>query len=343
MKNHIFTLILFFTFQSFLFSQQKSEPLSIASPSAVDVSSDRLEILDSHIQKFIKEGHVPGGEFLVARRGKIIYHKTFGHQTLTKEKTYQKGNIYRLASMTKAVTTVAIMQLYEQGKLQLDDPIFYYIPAFRQSQVLETFNEADSSFSTIPTNRPITIRHLLTHTSGITYGPFNPGKIEAVYTKLGAHIFGLSGQMTTEEMVNQLAEVPLIFQPGTQYMYGLNMEVLGRIVEVVSKKPLNQYFQDHIFKPLGMMDTDFYFPKSKHDRIVPVHTYNEKGKVIMASDTDFGQIAEYPKQPDNNHYAGGGGLSGTAIDYAKFIQALLNNGKYNGARILSRKSQKGLY
>lgn len=339
MKNYILILSFLMIFQSFLFSQQKTYKLQEGNPSQVEMSEKRLSLLDQHINKFINEGHLPGGVFLVARRGRIVYHKNFGYQSLDKKKPYQKDNIFRLASMTKALTTVGIMQLFEQGKLRLDDPIFYYIPAFAKSQVLENFNEVDSSFTTIPAKQPITIRHLLTHTSGITYGVFNPGPIEAMYTKVGANNFGLShDKMSTEQMANKLAGVPLIFHPGEQYMYGYNMEVLGRIIEVLSGQPLNQYFRKNILDPLGLKDTDFYFPPSKHDRIVPLYTYNEERKMVMASDEPDGELMEYPKMKDNNHYAGGGGMSGTTIDYAVFIQALLNNGTYNGKRILSRKS-----
>jgi CubicO group peptidase (beta-lactamase class C family) len=240
--------------------------------------------------------------------------------------------------MTKAVTTVGILQLLERGNLRLDDPIYYYLPAFKESVVLQDFNEADSSYTTVPTERPITIRHLLTHTSGITYGSFNPGKIMAIYTKFDANNFGLSHRMSTAEMVDQIAKIPLVFQPGEQYMYGLNMEVLGRIIEVVSGEPLDQYFQKNIFDPLGMSDTKFYLPKEKHDRLVPIYTYNENREMITAKAGDSGFDPDYPKAFGHNHFAGGGGLSGSTKDYAIFIQTLLNNGEYDGKRIISRKS-----
>ncbi|MFK7774301.1 MAG: serine hydrolase domain-containing protein [Saprospiraceae bacterium] len=340
MKKSILLLILLTSITSFLFAQNSefNPPAMPKVQNTSGISMDKLKLLDQHIETFVNQGHVPGGVFVIARKGKIVYNKSFGYQTLDKQKKYQKDNIFRLASMTKAFTTVSIMQLFEQGKLGLDDPIHYYIPAFKQSAVLDQFNEVDSAFMTEPVRRPITIRHLLTHTSGITYGVFNPGKIQAVYKKMGANDFGLFSNMTTEEMVNTIATVPLIFQPGEKYMYGLNMEVLGRIVEVVSEKRLNQYFKENIMQPLGIEDTGFYLPKSKHDRLVPVYTYNEKGKVIMAAETENGKLMQYPKMKDNNHYAGGGGMSGTAMDYMVFIQALLNKGEYGGKRILAKKT-----
>ena len=335
--TYLFTVFIFL--QTILFAQNNLQVLSKVTSDNAGMSIERLSLLDKHIERFIEEGNVPGGVFIIVRKGKTVYHKSFGYHSLDKKARYKKDDIFRLASMTKAFTTVSIMQLYERGKLGLDDPIYYYIPAFAKMTVLDKFNKSDSSFTTIETKKKITIRHLLTHTSGITYGSFNPGKIQAVYIKSGINDFGLSHpKITTEQMVNKIAKAPLIFEPGEKYMYGLNMEVLGRIIEVVSGKPLNEYFRENIFYPLHMKDTYFYLPKSKQDRLVPVYTYNKEGKIVMVSATDFGAITQYPKMKDNNHYAGGGGASGTAVDYAIFIQALLNKGIYQGNRILSRKS-----
>lgn len=333
----VFALIV--AFQSLFFAQNAQPVIADTGAETVGMSSERLLLLDEHIQKFINEGNLPGGVFTIARKGKIVYYKNFGYRTLDKKIPYKKDDIFRLASMTKAFTTVSIMQLFEQGKLGLDDPIFYYIPAFKNTMVLDQFNNADSTYTTNKPKKQITIRHLLTHTSGISYGSFYPGKITAIYTKAGASNFGLSDNtLTTKQMVDKIAGVPLIFQPGDRYMYGLNMEVLGRIVEVVSGKPLNEYFKANIFDPLNMSDTYFYLPKSKQDRLVPVYTYNSENKLTMSEDTNYRTVFDYPRNEDNNHYAGGGGASGTAIDYTKFILALINNGEYNGERILSRNT-----
>jgi len=338
MNQHFLTLLLLLSISITAFGQSVKTSLPQAKPAEVNMSAAQLALLDGHIQQYIGNGSLPGGVFLVARKGKVVYYKNFGFNALDKSEAYKKDDIFRLASMTKAVTTVSILQLFEQGKLGLDDPIFYYIPAFAQSKVLETFNESDSTYTTVPVKKPITIRNLLTHSSGITYGIFNPGKIQAVYEKNNANGFGLSHEtMSTAEMANTIAKVPLIFEPGTKYMYGYNMEILGRIVEVVSGMPLNQYFKENIFNPLGMEDTRFYLPKEKHDRLVPIYTYSEDKQMIMAENA-IGFNPDYPTWADNNHYAGGGGLSGTAMDYAVFIQALCNGGTYKGKRILGRRT-----
>ena len=314
---------------------QKLVPSS--DPANVGVSEDQLSLIDEFITEYIDNEIVPGGTFLIARRGEIVYNKSFGHTNLNKTRAYANDDIYRLASMTKAVTSVAIMQLVEKGKLRLNDPIKYYLPAFAEPVVLQYLN-ADSSFTTIPSNGDITIRHLLSHTSGIGYGDFDPERLGVVYSQFGVMNVGLSHkEMTTKELVDKIAKVPLSFHPGEKYLYGLNMDVLGRIVEVVSGMELDEYFKKNIFDPLGMKDTWFYLPESHHDRLVDIYTLDDQRKWIMAPEESSAMI-EYPLRADNNHYAGGGGLSGSTMDYARFIQALMNNGAYNGHRILSRKS-----
>lgn len=340
MKMKHLVLVALFLFPSFLLAQYEPNELIEAPAETVGMSTALLQMVEDHIQDYVDKSLVPGGVFLVARKGKIVFHKSYGHRDGAKTQAYQNDDIFRIASMTKAVTTVSIMQLYERGKLGLDDPIHFYIPAFKDPKVLDTYNESDTTYTTVKAARPITIRQLLTHTSGITYGGFNPGKIASIYAKHGLSSAGLShDKWTTEEMVNHLAEVPLVFQPGSQYMYGLNMEVLGRIVEVVSGMNLSEYFHKNIFEPLGMEDTYFYLPSEKHDRLVPVYTYDDKGKIIQGDPNDP-IYPDYPLAKDRNHFAGGGGLSSTAKDYALFIQALVNDGRYNGYRLLGRKTME---
>ncbi|NOY48592.1 MAG: beta-lactamase family protein, partial [Chlorobi bacterium] len=205
----VFTLII--VFQSILFAQNAQPVLVDTGAESVGMSTERMLLLDELIQKFINEGSLPGGVFTIARKGKVVYYKNFGYRALDKKTPYKKDDIFRLASMTKAFTTVSIMQLFERGKLGLDDPIYYYIPTFKNTLVLDQFNNADSTYTTNKVKKPITIRHLLTHTSGISYGSFNPGKINAIYTKAGISNFGLSDKtLTTKQMVDKIAGVPLI-------------------------------------------------------------------------------------------------------------------------------------
>jgi len=339
MRIKLIAFILLIITQFPAWAQRPSDVLTEGSSELVGMSEKRLHLLDQFIQEYVNKGYIPGGAFLIARDNQVVYNKSFGYRSTDKKVPYKKDDIFRICSMTKAITSVAIMQLYEEGKLGLDDAVQDYIPAFKKTQVLDTFNEKDSTYTTVPVKSPITLRQLLTHTSGIAYGDFYTGKIMAVYKKNNMLGVGLSHpSWTTEEFINRLAAVPLAFQPGDRFMYGLNMDVLGRVIEVVSGEKLSDYFRKHIFEPLGMKDTYFYLPKEKQSRLVPIYGYDANNSFQMLTNDPLVSNSDYPKNSDIGHYAGGGGLSSTAMDYAIFIQSLLNNGVYNGKRILGRKT-----
>lgn len=336
MKIRITIALLFLSIGLFA---QKSGPFIKGTAESVGMSDATLEQVDNHILKYMEDNKLPGGSFLIAKQGKIIYQKSFGYRDSKKKKAYGEGDIWRLASMTKAVTSVAIMQLYEQGILDLDDPVHKYIPAFKNQVVLDTFNPADSTFTTVPVQKNVTIRNLLTHTSGIVYGSFNPGKLMAVYEKFDMNVGFSHETWSTEEWINRLAKVPLAHQPGAKFSYGLSMDVLGRIIEVASGIPLDKYFHRHIFEPLGMEDTYFYLPKDKIDRLVGVYT-NAGGNWRTTEELGMTAGTAYPKLGPRNVFAGGAGLSSTTIDYATFIQALVSGGgNILGNKALSEMSR----
>lgn len=318
---------------------QNRAALTEGAPELAGFSSERLALADSLIETYMANDWLPGGVFLLARHGRIVYYKNFGYRTTAKEQPYQKDDIFRIASMSKAVTCVSIMQLYERGQLRLDDPVYQYIPAFKNAAVLNQFNEKDSSYTTTPVKKPITIRMLLTHTSGLMYGYKAPHPFNVLYDKykLGHDGFG-SETETTEDFVNRIAQVPLAFQPGEHYRYGFSIDVLGRIVEVVSGQSLSAYFKANIFEPLGMTDTQFYLPKDKYDRLVPMYAQSRDNALSMTTEGGMAGTTEYPKFTDVGYYAGGAGLTSTAMDYARFIEALVNDGEYNDHRILGRKT-----
>lgn len=322
MKTRLSLLLLFVSLAVFA---QNGALLSNSTPESVGVTSEKLAEVDTHIKAWMDNNKLPGGAFLIARKGKIIYQKNFGFRNSKKEKAYSPGDIYRLASMTKAVTCVAVMQLYEQGKIGLDDPVHKYIPAFRNQVVLDEFNATDSTYTTVPVIKDVTIRNLLTHTSGIVYGSFNPGKLQAVYNQFGVDIGFSHPTLTTEQWIDKLAKVPLAHQPGKKFSYGMSMDVLGRIIEVVSDQSLSEYFQKYIFDKVGMSDTHFYLPEEKWDRLVGVYA-NVEGKFMTVEEMGLSAQLDYPKQGPRNIYAGGAGLSGTIEDYAHFIQALVSGG-----------------
>lgn len=320
---------------SFAFLIVNAQQLQEASPESVGLSSKQLAHIDGLCQEYLDNNWLPGGTILVARKGKIAYFKTWGNRDTKSNTPYQKDDIFRLASMTKAFTSVAMLQLLEQGKYRLDEPVSMYIPAFAESKVLLKLNAADTTYTTIPVKNPITIRHLMTHTSGLSYA-FMDARIKAIYEKNGAANFGLSHEtITTAEMVQRIAEQPLLHHPGERWTYGYNTDVLGYLVEVLSGQTLGVYCKEHIFGPLGMKDTGFYLPKEKTPRLVPVYyDVPEKKQLLVHTDP----IYNYPFLGRDDHFAGGGGASSTTLDYAIFCQMLLNGGTYNGKRILSKKT-----
>lgn len=342
MKNNRYLLSLFCLLvlvSTQLFGQYDPVTLSEGTPASVGMSATHLDLMDDLIQQYIDNKWLPGGVFLVARKGTIVYFKSFGNRTDQRNDPYRNDDIFRIASMTKAITTVSIMQLYEQGKLGLDDPVSKFLPAFKDMKVLNMVNKEDSTYTTEPAKSPITIRQLLTHTSGITYG--NSPELAMVYAKEGMVSGGLSHpDWTSERYISKLATLPLAFHPGERYWYGLNMDVLGRVVEVVSGLSLSAYFQQNIFDPLGMHDTYFYLPQTLQKRLIPVYTESKDEGILLAAEAGTSNNSDYPYpgQPDHPFYAGGGGLSSTALDYALFIQALLNGGAYDRKRILGKKT-----
>ncbi len=340
MRKIAFLLVFWFSSLYVVQAQVASYGFNSGDPAEVGMLNHRLEMASDLIDRYVDEGKLPGGVFIAARYGQIVFQKTAGDRSEKDSAPYRLDDIFRIASMTKAVTTVAVLQLYEDGLLGIDDPVHQYLPEFKDQKVLVSFNDTDSTYATEAVVRPVTIRHLLTHTSGISYGEFNPGSTMAIYQKFDLLNRGLNHPSeSSAEFVSRLAAAPLMYQPGEQYAYGLNMDVLGRIVEVVSKKNLQAYFKSRIFEPLGMVDTWFYLPSDRHDRLVPVYTVNQSGEFLQASfDGVTGSDMNYALNPEHDFYAGGGGLVSTAYDYARFLQALLNNGMLNGERILGRKA-----
>jgi CubicO group peptidase (beta-lactamase class C family) len=315
-------------------NNQQNAEFKEADPSSVNVSADRLTRIDNLIQQSIDSGWIAGATGFIARDGKIVYYKAFGANDAESGTPMAADDIFRIASQTKAITSVAVMTLFEEGKFLLDDPVSKYIPEFRVPVVLAGFNEKDTTFTTIPAKREITIRDLLTHTSGIEYAGIGSPTMRAIYAKYeipGG--FGSSGLYIGDKM-RTLGKLPLMHQPGERFTYGLNVDVLGYLVEVLSGESLDQYFHSHLFEPLGMNDTYFYIPESKAGRLVKVVTEGRNGKLVNASD----EFSSYPLLTDGTYYSGGAGLSSTIKDYAIFLQMMLNKGEYNGKRILASRT-----
>jgi CubicO group peptidase (beta-lactamase class C family) len=316
-----------------LCSCTQNPTLREASPASARVSEERLTRIDNMLQQAIDSGWIAGATGFIARDGKIIYDKSFGVSDIEAKTPLKTDDIFRIASQTKAITSVAVMTLFEEGKFLLDDPISKYIPEFAHPRVLDQFNEKDTTYTTVPALREITIRDLLTHTSGIDYAGIGSRNMVAIYAK--ANIPGGFGtdKMVLGDRIRALGNLPLVHQPGERFTYGLNVDVLGYLVEILSGESLDQYFQKHIFEPLGMNDTYFYIPSSKADRLVKVSAEDKDHHLVNAPEAFVG----YPLIK-GTYFSGGAGLSSTIKDYATFLQMLLNGGEYNGKRILARRT-----
>ncbi|NJX14235.1 serine hydrolase domain-containing protein [Tamlana crocina] len=298
------------------------------------ISNERLSRIDSMLSQSIEENKVPGAVALISRNGKNVYHKAFGLADNTSGKTLEKDAIFRIASQTKAITSTAVMMLWEEGKFGLDEPILKYIPEFKNAILLKSFNEADSSFTTIPAENYITIRHLLTHTSGLGYGQIDgDSRFKKIYAKAGVIDLFTTKDISIAESVKILAKLPLHHNPGERFTYSESIDVLGYFIEIISGMPLDEFFKTRIFEPLGMKDTQFYLPESKYDRLVTVQTF-ENGQWVKFPVTFYD--TDYPKKGAKRFFSGGAGLTSTASDYAKFLNMYLNGGELNGKRLLSR-------
>ena len=301
---------------------------------------DRLGRIDSAINAEIETGGIAGAVALIVRNGEVVYHKSFGLADIESKASMQTDSIFRIASMTKAITSVAAMVLYEQGHFQLNDPVAKFLPEFAQMSVISGVDEEGHVTTTVPAVRPIKIIDLMTHASGIGY-PFIPSKVQRSY-----HDAGLIDGLTVRDLklasqMKVLAIQPLLFEPGSAFAYGLSTDVLGYLVEVISGKPLDQFLSDEIFDPMGMNDTYFYLPEEKAGRLVTL--YNEVDNVGLVAHEGSGTDLEvndalYPVIGAKTYFSGGAGLSSTAHDYALFLQMLLNDGELDGVRILGRKS-----
>lgn len=310
-------------------------PLTEGSAENYGMSPERLSLIDNMLAEQIEDNRIPGSVALIARHGKIIYHKAFGIADNQSGRELHQDDIFRIASQTKAITSTAVMMLWEEGHFRLDDPISDYLPVFGEAQLLDTFNPDDTTYTTVPAANQITIRDLITHTSGIGYGVIDGDeRFKMIYEKAGVTDLFTTEPITIEESVTRLAELPLHHEPGESYTYSEGLDVLGYFVEVMSGMPFDEFLQTRIFDPLNMDDTRFYLPESKHDRLVTVQQKDKNGEWTPYPETFYDP--DYPKTGAMTFFSGGAGLSGTAADYAKFLQMYLNNGEYAGRRLLSR-------
>ena len=315
-------------------SVRTSPPLQEAAPARAGVSGERLARIDAMCADAIRENRIPGVVALVARHGKIVYHKAFGMADNEAGRPLKRDDIFRIASQSKAITSTAVMMLWEEGRFRLDDPVSNWIPGFKDAQVLTNYVEADGTWTGEPVKRAITIRHLLTHTSGLGYGVIDgDARFKKLYAKAGVVDLFTTEPVTIGESVERLAKLPLHHHPGEKFTYSEGLDVLGRFIEVVSGMPFDVFLQKRLFGPLGMKDTGFYLPAEKAGRLVAVQ--KPEGSRWVRYPVTFYDPG-YPIKGAKSFFSGGAGLCSTAKDYATFLQMYLNGGELGGVRILSR-------
>ena len=304
------------------------------SPEQLGFSAERLKRLTEVFQAYVGDGKLAGSVVLVARRGKIAYLHAFGQRDREASAPMPEDAIFRIASQTKALVSVGVMILQEQGKLLIGDPVGKYLPEFQKTTV--AVPKKDGGYDVVEAKRPITIRHLLTHTAGIGYGEgvardrWQAARIQGWYFADRDEPVGTT--------VSRMAALPFDAQPGERWVYGYSTDILGALIERVSGESLADFLAKHLFGPLGMQDTQFYLPNSKVGRLAVVYSATPAGKLERAPDpgTGVGQGA-YVKGPRKS-FSGGAGILSTATDYARFLQMMLNGGEFDGKRILSRKT-----
>ena len=318
MKKITYTCLMLLCITPFAFGQG----LPMAVPEEVGVSTERLQRIKPAMQEYVDEGHAPGFLTAIARHGKIVHFETVGLRDIENSKPVEPDTIFRIYSMSKPVTSVAAMMLYEEGRFQLDTPVAEFIPEFEN---MKAYNEDQTEIR--DAEKPITVKHLLTHTAGFTYGWGNK-PVDKLYGQ--ASLLKSSKNLT--EMVQNLAQIPLVHEPGEEWTYGVSTDVLGYLVEVAAEMPFEEFLQTRIFQPLGMVDTGFSVPSEKTHRFAALYRFSkEEGmKLGQASPLTDEELSFFP--------AGGSGLVSTAADYLRFSQMLLNGGELDGVRILSKET-----
>jgi CubicO group peptidase (beta-lactamase class C family) len=297
-------------------------------PSSLGFDPDRLQRIDRHLAGYVDDGRLAGWQVAVMRDGQLAHHSTYGHRVLADSSPWTTDTIVRMFSMSKPITSVAAMMLYEEGAFQLKDPVSKFIPSFESTPVYRS-----GSFTapvTEPQTEPMRIWHLLTHTSGLTYGFHNAHATDAIYRNNGFE-WGIPEGLDLAACCDRWAELPLVFQPGSEWNYGVSTDVLGRVVEVVSGMPLDEFFRTRIFEPLGMVDTEFWVEGDKRERFAQLYFRHPESK--QATPMPAASLSSRPTM-----LGGGGGLCGTADDYLRFCQMLLNGGELDGVRLLGSRT-----
>ncbi len=305
------------------------DEIATTRPEDVGLCSRRIERIAAWMQRQVADGRLAGVEVMIDRRGRTAFHRCHGKRDLARNADATPDTIYRIYSMTKPLTSVAAMMLYEEGRFQLDDPVARYLPAFAGQRVLT--GGGYGAVATEPAVRDITFRDLLTHTSGLTYGFMQATPVDAIYRAQKIELPGATEPLG--DIVARLAKVPLIAQPGGEWNYSISTDVLGHLVAVLSGQPFDAFLRERILRPLGMADTDFHVPSDKVQHLAANYDKGPDGRPRLIDDPETSRFLSPPVAP-----SGGGGLTGTARDYMRFCRMLLAGGVYGSDRLLGRKT-----
>jgi CubicO group peptidase (beta-lactamase class C family) len=304
--------------------------MNTAKPESLGFSTERLNRIHIVMQRYVDEGKLAGMSTLIARRGQVAHRALFGMADIQADIPMQEDTIFRIYSMTKPITSVAVLMLMEEGRLRLLDPIANYLPEFKEVKVLETAPGSGGRY--VEPKRPPTIRDLLTHTAGLSYGNEENVYIDKLYSQIWAKL-DANLEMTLADWSAEIAKLPLAFHPGACFRYSMATDVLGYLVQVVSGLPFDAFLQERIFAPLGMVDTDFYAPPAKLARLAVNYGPGDGGGFQVIDHPATSRFALPSKRP-----SGGGRLVSTMGDYFRFAQMMLNRGELDGVRILGRKT-----
>ncbi|MEM6701642.1 MAG: serine hydrolase domain-containing protein [Acidobacteriota bacterium] len=303
-----------------------AEEMPVVSPESQGFSSERLGRITNMTQAYVDEGQLAGVVTMVARRGEVVHFEAVGQKGASDERPLEKDDLFRIYSMTKPITAAAIMQLYEQGRFHLSDPVSKFVPEFKELEVLQ------EDGTRVPVEREMTMQHLLTHTAGFSYG-FDPQNdpVDAEYEKAK-----LWASEDLDDFARKVAELPLKFQPGDRWHYSIAVDVTGLVVQRISGKSFDEYLQENIFEPLGMVDTFFAVPKEKLGRFLPNHYINPQTQKL--TQIPMGGMEAMQNYETVTLFSGGGGLVGSTRDYMRFAEAMRNGGRLGDARILGPKT-----
>lgn len=307
---------------AFFVTQAGAAELAAARPESAGMSSARLAHLTSGMKELADQGQLSGVVTMVARDGRLVHFETAGKRDVSSGAPMKKDSIFRIYSMSKPITGVAMMMLFEQGKWQLNDPVSKHIPEFANLQVAK-INPQSGAVTRVPPDHPMTMRELMSHSGGLSYGVFGAMAVDKLYTEVNV----MDANQPLQAMIDKLGKLPLLLQPGEKWHYSVSVDVQGYLVEKLSGQPFPEFLKTQIFDPLKMADTAFYVPPQKMDRFAEFYTYDKERKLVPFSAADYSKPPALP--------SGGGGLVSTAADYMRFCQMLLNGGELDGQRLLS--------